>query len=614
MSENNTGNNNSSPWTISSGQAEVLLNKGIELFQRGELQKAETIFRNIALSNSDISNAWNLLGAVSLASNNPENARDQFKQAISIDSTIADYHFNLALAYIKTFNAGEAIEALEAALAIRPDYIEALNTLASVFMSLKLWDQALGMLEQATSLDQNYIEAWINSCGVLQEMGKFDKAVEAGMRSIKIAPDNLQAVYNLARAYGRQENWDKAIKLYDRCIELGPDFINGYINKGWNHIKNHQYAEAESILLKALEIDPGNSEVFDNLALTLASQGRYDTAIDYHNKSIALNPDNPEAHTNLGFALLINEDFRAGWGKYEYGLKTSVRGPVKPSPITLWTGQSLENRLIYVAGEQGIGEQIMFSTMLPDLVSQKASVIYECDDRLIPLFNRAMPEIMTTPRSAPKTISEIINSDKQADFRIAVGSLGQFLRPTTADFKIQTNTLEPDPDLSRLYRQKYQNLGAGPVIGISWQSRNPGFHVEKSTDLEFWQPILSQSEFTFVSLQYGDVDADIAWAKDKIGAAIYVDPEVNALDSLEQSAAQISAVDLVISISNATVHIAGACGVKTWVILGEVSLWHWFRNHNYSLWYDSLELFRQSSEMNQQQLMNKIADKLSSEF
>ena len=84
--------------------------------------------------------------------------------------------------------------------------------------------------------------------------------------------------------------------------------------------------------------------------------------------------------------------------------------------------------------------------------------------------------------------------------------------------------------------------------------------------------------------------------KENFGIDIFVDPDVSVLNSLEQSAAQVSAVDLVISISNATVHMSAACGTKTWMLLSEHSLWHWFLNREDSLWYKHIKKFRPNKD------------------
>ena len=305
--------------------------------------------------------------------------------------------------------------------------------------------------------------------------------------------------------------------------------------------------------------------------------------------------------------MLAMEDFDSGWREYEYGFQSGDRGPLTVTPAPVWNGEPLEGKKIHVYGEQGIGEQIMFGTMLADLQSAGAEIIYECEKRLVPIFKRSMPDVTAVAiRPGPDPL--LMAPD--VDFRIAAGSLGQWFRPATESFHPRKKILQADPELVQEYRKRYRQLGDGPVIGISWKSSSPNHVKRKDIPIDLWGPILSVENCHFVSLQYGEVDEDIAAANRSFGADIFVDPDVSAINSLEQSIAQVSSVDLVISISNATVHLSGACGIPTWVLLAKVPLWHWFLGREKSLWYDSVKLFRNPCHEDKSELIENIAANL----
>jgi len=249
----------------------------------------------------------------------------------------------------------------------------------------------------------------------------------------------------------------------------------------------------------------------------------------------------------------------------------------------------------------------MYGTMLQDLLDQGAKIIFECEGRLIPLFERAFPEISVVELTRPP------NPDTRApgeDFRSAVGSLGRWLRRSVSDFKPRDKFMSPDPELTSKFRNTYSRLGDGPTIGISWKSNSPNFAKNKNIPIDLWRPILETPGCHFVSLQYGDVDDDIEQAKREFGIDIYIDDDVSAMNSLEQSAAQISAVDLVISISNATIHFAGSCGVKTWMLLGYTPLWHWGLSREGTLWYNSVRCIRCQSEDDWENIIDRTAHDL----
>jgi hypothetical protein len=99
----------------------------------------------------------------------------------------------------------------------------------------------------------------------------------------------------------------------------------------------------------------------------------------------------------------------------------------------------------------------------------------------------------------------------------------------------------------------------------------------------------------FVNLQYGDCAAEIAAAKRAFGVDILDDPEIDPLASLEDFFAQVAAMDLVVSTSNTTVHVAGALNIPTWLLIprGEGALWYWFMDRSDSPWYPSVRIFRE---------------------
>ena len=439
---------------------------------------------------------------------------------------------------------------------------------------------------------------------MFQELESYSDAQAAGKKGCELLPNSPQAHYNLARALDSDFQWDAAISSYLKSLELNPDYTESYINYSHCLSKSGRAAEGEKIALKAIKLDPNSDEAHNNLGISLMDLGRHHEAITSYQRAIELNPDSPKAHNNLAHALLLLEEFVSGWPEYEYGFGTGARGPLTVTPAPVWKGEPLEGKTIHVYAEQGIGEQIMFGTMLEDLLSAKANIILECDERLIPIFTRSFPTIQTVPILAeadPLLLSPVV------DFRIAAGSLGRWLRPAIDSFHPCKKMLHADPDLVRVYRERYRQLGDGLVIGISWKSNSPHHAKNKNIPIELWGPIFSTANCHFVSLQYGDVDEDIDYAARVFETNIFVDPEISAISSLEQSMAQVSSVDLVISISNATVHLSGAGGVPTWLLLGEISLWHWFLEREESLWYDSIKIFRKQFNGDQSEPIKSVA-------
>jgi hypothetical protein len=212
--------------------------------------------------------------------------------------------------------------------------------------------------------------------------------------------------------------------------------------------------------------------------------------------------------------------------------------------------------------------------------------VIECEDRLIPLFRRSFPAFDFVARRTPPG-PETAAPDLAA--QVHLGSLPGLLRPDPMQVPAPGAYLQADPARVAALRARY---GAGDgvrVVGLSWRSGNAAEGARRSIPLAGWAPLLMRPDLRFVSLQYGDHGAEIAAAPGEI----LVDPEVDPLADLDRFAAQVAAMDLVLTIDNSTAHFGGALGVPTWILLTHVPEWRWLADGDASYWYRSARLYRQ---------------------
>jgi ADP-heptose:LPS heptosyltransferase len=257
---------------------------------------------------------------------------------------------------------------------------------------------------------------------------------------------------------------------------------------------------------------------------------------------------------------------------------------------------------LLVWGEQGIGDVILFASMLPDLAAKGMRLTLEVDPRLVPLFQRSFPSVSVIARTDSVPAGTF-------DAQVNIGRLGLFLRPDRASFARQKPFLTPDPARVAAFKARYAALHRGPKIGIAWRSSSPSYR-RKSIGIEAWAPLLARQDLCFVSLQYGEVAEDLRLAKDKLGAAIIHDTSVDTWGDLDGLAAQIAALDAVVSVSNLNVHIAGALGVRTHALLTSNALWYWTHNAAVTPWYGSLRLWRQRQGAAASDLLAAVAAEL----
>jgi hypothetical protein len=196
--------------------------------------------------------------------------------------------------------------------------------------------------------------------------------------------------------------------------------------------------------------------------------------------------------------------------------------------------------------------------------------------------------------------------DKGIDYQVAAGSLGRWWRLDEASFPKRSSFLVADPVKTDTLRQRYRDGSESRIIGISWHSANKDIGDEKSMQIMDLAPLARMSGICLVDLQYGDSDMDRAQFEAETGVSVIRDKEIDSLKDLDGFAAQVAAMDLIVSISNTTVHVAGALGVPAWVLLPNAPMWRWMIDRDDTPWYPLVRLFRQNKRGDWPGVMEKV--------
>lgn len=299
-------------------------------------------------------------------------------------------------------------------------------------------------------------------------------------------------------------------------------------------------------------------------------------------RAVKLDPDLAMAHWNYSLCLLQNarkeDNWAQAWEEYEWGLAEGMDIRVLKSftKIPQWDGESGKKILVY--GEQGLGDEIMFASMLPDLMQRK-EVILDCHPRLTTLFSRSFG-VQCYGTRKQKDVDWV--EAEQPDAVIASGSLGKFFRRKNADFP-GTPYLKADP----LERDKGKFR-----VGISWTGgRSAGRVAKRTVPLNWWQSILNVRDVEFVSLQYTDGAEPEIDSVNRLGYDIRQLPEARMEDYYETARA-VASCDLIITVCTSIVHLAGALGVPCWVMVPKQPAWR-YQSSGPMPWYKSVRLYRQ---------------------
>lgn len=356
--------------------------------------------------------------------------------------------------------------------------------------------------------------------------------------------------------------------------------------------------EAQKYFMLAQEGLPENPDILNNLATLSINEGNPDDAINLLDRAIALDPNHGQAHWNRSLAYLEKGDYLRGWPAYDWGFAGGVRNERNhhATPIPVWDGSKGKRVIVY--GEQGIGDEIMFASMLREVMADCELVVFECHRKLHRLFCNSFPEIDIYPTREDEMLTWPNYSDGRSRYnfthKIAIGSLGQFYRQSLDKFPGES-FLKPTPASNDAGRDFLDSLPPGrPNIGIGWTGGHKRTRLEvRSTTLETLLPILSQ-QANFVSIQYTDSAEEIAKFEATHGIKIYQLPQATESPIYDDCAGLVSHLDLLITVCTSSVHLAGSLGVPTWVMTPSRPAWRYRLDLDTMPWYASSVLFRQA--------------------
>jgi hypothetical protein len=342
---------------------------------------------------------------------------------------------------------------------------------------------------------------------------------------------------------------------------------------------------------KALAASPDHPETLNNLGYLLEQQGRREEAVRLYERALRVNPRFPLAQYNLGAARLASRDFAQGWKLAES--RFAVVPPVavdRAFPVPRLTTENLRGaRKVAVWAEQGIGDQVLYGTMLPDLATRVPFVL-EVDSRLVRTFRRAHPDWeVVGPADSARAFAA-------CDRQIPVGSLGTILRTNVESFAGQPKALlAADAARSQALRESLRARGRR-MVGISWRSFQPKNRAlvgrRKSASLGDFLELSRRDDVILVDLQYGDT----ADERERFAAAGGRLARIEGLDLFEDIdgvLAAVQACDLVITTSNVTAHFSGAVGKDARLLYaaGVPPFHYWSADESgRCLWYPSIRI------------------------
>jgi len=448
--------------------------------------------------------------------------------------------------------------------------------------------EAVLLLQQVLDAHPRQFDA-LHMLGVIRAMrGERAEALELFRKALSVNKSNNFLHFNLAKVLSESGQEQEALPHHRKATQLAPDHAEAWLNFGKSLLSLGRYEDALTAFNKATTTQPNYAEAYNNKGLVLADLGRIELAISAFDHAIQLRPDMVDAHWNRALQCLKLGDYAAGWPEFELRWQMDARTtPQLATDKPRWTGQAAAQPLL-LWGEQGIGDQILYSSILPDLANLPQKKYVALDKRLIPLYQRSMPQFefldLTRAAEAPDYAEHL-----------PLGSLPPLFRPSQASFETARHPyLVADAQRVAVLRQKASRPDR-LVCGVSWSSNRKGIGSHKSISLAQMLPPLASDRLHFVNLQYGDTSAERDALRAAHGIEVQNIAEVDNFNDIDGLAALIDACDVVLTTSNSTAHLAGALGKTTLLLLpfGKGRLWYWTEIQGKNPWYPSVKAYPQ---------------------
>ncbi|MES1990667.1 MAG: tetratricopeptide repeat protein [Pseudomonadota bacterium] len=427
-------------------------------------------------------------------------------------------------------DVAESVDALHKAMALSPDdHITVLHA-ATLFATMKKTDEAIAAFESAIKLDPNSHEAFFSFANIMRDNGHTQRAVDLFSRAIEIKPDYAAAYSNLGNMLADNAMLEEGIACAKQAITLRPDLVEAHNNLG---------------------------SALQNACLPAEALEAYTTAL-------TLRPNDDAVLWNFALCLLATGQIENGWDIYGYGFASGQRKPYRPFPGLIWQGEDLSNKTIMITREQGVGDDLRFSTCFHDVVAMAKHVIIETDRRLVDIYQRTWPQATVRAETGRSTgLLTYKDGEVDFDYTAPAGMIAAHLRRSRTSFPSDSRPLLADPVLRRNARTWLDSLGAGPKIGLTWRSglRTPLRDI-MATDPINWAALRNVEGAKLINLQFGFPADEIREAAEKHGLTIHEMPGLDCHNDLAGTAALTAELDYVTGLWNAATEMAGALGVR----------------------------------------------------
>ena len=510
---------------------------------------------------------------------------------------------------------------------------------------------------QALEHDERNGFAWYLLAIARERAGDFINSITCYQSALALLPNQAEVANDLGRLAFRMGMKAEAEKLFRHFLTAKPNHPEGANNLACAIRDQDRAEEAIEVLRPAIEAHPDMAMPWNTMGTIVTEQGDLATARLFFDEALRLQPSFPKAQYNRGNVRLslgdpagalvdcdvalsgvTAEDERQmmrlsrstmllelgrtaeGWEDYEarrhplFADCTQYQAPGAP-----WTLETdLAGRSLLVFGEQGLGDEVMFANLVPDLIKAlgpQGRLVLAVEKRLVPLFQRSFPQVEVGAHATygvagrSVRVAPFLDEADAPELWAPLGSLLRGFRPSVDTFPTEPGYLKPAADRVAHWGQVLKTAPAGLKVGLLWKSGLMNSARRRFfSAFEAWREVLATPGVTFVNLQYGDCAAELEQARQEMGVDIWTPPGIDLKQDLDDVAALTCALDLTIGFPNATVNLAGACGASAWVTSAP-GAWPRLGSDHYP-WYPQMRVFTADALGDWSPMLSRMAQAL----
>ncbi|MCD7779334.1 MAG: hypothetical protein LUH05_01520, partial [Candidatus Gastranaerophilales bacterium] len=469
--------------------------------------------------------------------------------------------------------------------------------LAVLYTKLNNIKQALLYYETCLKIDENNLESLIGISSILSKLKQYDLSIDFAMRAYKLYPENINVINCLYLGYYGKRDWESAITYAKKIIELEPENDLGYGCIANVYFEAVGYSEALEFYNKALTYKSDDFDYLYNKAACLSNINHSDEAIMIVDKLFKTNFNKPNLLNLSCMVKLKNKYYNEAKEQYLQLISPVVMHKLKKEDDTLtpnidskfveyyknnWQNDNncnLKNKTLLLYNYAGLGDYMMFSRYIPIITNKWGKVIVEVNKNLYGLFKRNFDNVdVVQETDAPYT-----NYDYTASIMSLLYSAGLDFEhiPFSSGWLNADNKLVEQFKNSEIFNQN-KKIKAG----IFWHG-NTKILKNRSINLEELTILFKNDNFSFYSLDIEkkeEKDTKLLNDFNIIDCSQYI-------NTFEDTAAILKNLDVLITVDSSVCHLAGAMGVKTFLMLPNNAEWRWFYNTEKTPWYDSIRIF-----------------------